>query len=268
MPQDDRSGAKIGVLVPYTNTNLEPDLRLLSPPGATIHAARLGGYDVEEIPGADQMAGLGAAPLDEPLRLIAGVRPDVVLYGCTSATLTHGPAFDRDLAAKIMAMAGARSITAAGALVAGIKALGLSRVGFASPYLGEINDQAVAFLKAEAIETVCRADIGRPLGNYGQGELTPEEIFKLALRADHPEAQGIVLSCTDMRALEVVERLEVKLQKPVVTSNQAMVFCLMAALGQPRHQAAIGRLFDRLLACAWLSPLSRDSLSRSDRRLL
>ncbi|MEQ8652959.1 MAG: hypothetical protein RIC87_10890 [Kiloniellales bacterium] len=246
MAYDDRSGAKIGVLVPYTNTNLEPDLRLLCPPGATVHAARLGGYDVEEIPGAEQMAGLGAASLDEPLRLIAGVRPDVVLYGCTSATLTHGPDFDRDLAAKIKAVADAVSITAAGALIAGIKALGLRRVGFASPYLGEINDQAVAFLEAEGIRTVLCADIGRPLGNYGQGELTPEEVYQLALRADHQDAEAIVLSCTDMRALEVQDQLESRLDKPVITSNQAMVFCLMRALGLSRHEAAVGRLFAHL----------------------
>ncbi len=246
MTEDDRGSAKIGVLVPYTNTNLEPDMHLLCPPGATIHVARLGGYDVEAIPGSEQMAGLGEAPLDEPLRLISGVRPDVILYGCTSATLTLGPTFDRALAGRIKLMAGAVSITAAGALVAGIKALGLRRVGFASPYLGEINKQAVAFLEAAGVETLHCADIGRTLGNYGQGELKPEEVYALALRADHPDAEGIVLSCTDMRALEVVEQLEARLQKPVVTSNQAMVFCLMRALGLPRHSSAIGRLFDCL----------------------
>ncbi len=246
MPSDPRGGVRIGVLVPFTNTNLEPDMVLLSPPGAIVHVARMGGYDVDEIPGSEQMSGLGAAPLDEPLRLLAGARPDVVLYGCTSATLTHGPAFDRDLAAKIKALAGARSITAAGALVAAIKALGLKKVGFASPYLGEINEQAMAFLSHERIETLRCADIGRALGNYGQGELTPDEVFELALRADHPEAQGIVLSCTDMRSVEVVERLEAGLGKPVLTSNQAMVFCLMRALGLPRHASAVGHLFDHL----------------------
>jgi len=95
-----RGRARIGVLVPFTNTNLEPDMVRLCPSGCTLHFARLGGYDADEIPDAAQMAGLGAADLDEPLRLIAGVRPDVILDGCTSATLTHGPAFDRDLAAR------------------------------------------------------------------------------------------------------------------------------------------------------------------------
>ena len=103
-----RGRARIGALVPFTNTNLEPDLAMLRPEGVSLHFARLGGYDADEIPDDEQMAGLGAADMEEELRLIQGVRPDLIMYGCTSATLTHGPEFDRDLAAKIKAPVGGR----------------------------------------------------------------------------------------------------------------------------------------------------------------
>ncbi len=243
---ETRTAAKIGVLVPYTNTNLEPDMEMLRPPNTTVHFQRMGGYDVDEIPGSEQMAGLGASDISHDLRMIAGVRPDIVLYGCTSATLTHGPAFDADLARQIKAQSGAQSLTAAGSLIAGIKTLGATRVGFSSPYVGEINTQAVEFLSQNGIETVRCADIGRELGNYGQGELTPDEVFDLACQADHPDAQAIVLSCTDMRAVEVIDRIEAYLGKPVVTSNQAMVFCMIQMLKLNRHTALPGRLFDHI----------------------
>ena len=243
---ETRTAAKIGVLVPYTNTNLEPDMEMLRPPNTTVHFQRMGGYDVDEIPGSEQMAGLGASDISHDLRMIAGVRPDIVLYGCTSATLTHGPAFDADLARQIKAQSGAQSLTAAGSLIAGIKTLGATRVGFSSPYVGEINTQAVEFLSQNGIETVRCADIGRELGNYGQGELTPDEVFDLACQAAHPDAQAIVLSCTDMRAVEVIDRLEAHLGKPVVTSNQAMVFCMIQVLKLGRDAALPGRLFDHI----------------------
>jgi len=243
---DLRTGPKIGVLVPFTNTNLEPDLALMCPAHATLHAARLGGYDVDELPGADQMAGLGASDLSEPLRLISGVRPKAVLYGCTSATLTHGRAFDMALARQIHDASSAVSITAAGALVQALKALGARRVGFASPYLGEINAQAAAFLASEDIDTVRVHDIGRALGNYGQGELTPDEVYDLARAADAPEAEAIVLSCTDMRSVEVINAIEAAVGKPVVTSNQAMVFALCQALDLAKPEVSPGRLFECL----------------------
>ncbi|MEX0304581.1 MAG: Asp/Glu racemase [Leisingera sp.] len=246
MTHETRTRAKIGVLVPFTNTNLEPDMMLMRCLDTTVHFQRMGGYDVDEIPGSNQMAGLGASDISQDLKMISGVRPDVVLYGCTSATLTHGPGFDEQLAKDIKAGSGALSFTAAGALVEAIKALGATKVGFSSPYLGEINTQAMDFLAQNQIATVKCADVGRELGNYGQGELTPDEVFDLACQADHPEAQAIVLSCTDMRSVEAVDRIEAALGKPVVTSNQAMMFAVMRALGLPRQGNVPGRLFDLL----------------------
>ena len=231
MTQPNRGRARIGVLVPFTNVNLEPDLALLCPPGVSLHFSRLGGYDQDEIPDDTQMAGLGASDMSEELRLLQGVKPDLIMYGCTSATLTHGPDFDRDLAARIQARSGASTVTAAGALVHALRSLGVSKVAFASPYVGAINDQAEAFLAGEGIATVHRADIGVALDNYGQGALTPDEVFALGRRADGPQAQAIVLSCTDMRSVETVDRLEAATGKPVVCSNQAMMFQASEMLG-------------------------------------
>ena len=108
-----RGRARFGVLVPFTNTNLEPDMALMRPGGVSLHFARMGGYDEDEIP-MNPDARIGAADLDEPLHLLMGAKPDVVFYGCTSATLTHGPEFDRQLAARISADSGAKTVTAAG----------------------------------------------------------------------------------------------------------------------------------------------------------
>ena len=52
---DTRGRARIGLLVPYTNSNLEPDFAMMKPEGISIHVARMGGYDENEIPDAGQM---------------------------------------------------------------------------------------------------------------------------------------------------------------------------------------------------------------------
>ncbi|WP_306115811.1 MULTISPECIES: Asp/Glu racemase [unclassified Roseovarius] len=239
-----RGRAKVGVLVPFTNTNLEPDMMALAPPGVSLHFSRIGGYDADEIPDEDQMAGLGAANMDEPLRLLQGIGPDVILYGCTSATLSHGPAFDRDLATRIRSQSGAKTVTAAGALLAALGALGVRRIGFASPYVPSLNDRAIAFLADEGVEAVSRADVQGVLDNSGQGALTPDAVFELGLRADSPEAEAIVLSCTDMRGVEAIAKLEKAVGKPVVTSNQAMMFQTLQALGIADVPTGYGCLFE------------------------
>ena len=227
---NSRGRARFGILVPFTNSNLEPDMALLRPEGVSMHFARMGGYDADEIPDEAQMQGLGAADLEEPLSLLSGVKPDVILYGCTSATLTHGPEFDRALTAKIKLDSGAQTVTAAGGLVQALQAIGAKTIGFASPYVPKINDMAIDFLKRSGIKTIARSEVQETLDNDGQGGLAPDRVYELGCGAEHQNADAIVLSCTDMRSVEVIDALEERLGKPVVTSNQAMLFTCLQKL--------------------------------------
>ena len=169
----------------------------------------------------------------------------MILYGCTSATLTHGPDFDRELARQIKANSGAETVTAAGALVHAMKTLGIKRIGFASPYVSAINDMAVDFLKNSGIETINRSEIGSDLDNYGQGALNPSAVFDLGLAANHPEIEAIVLSCTDMRSIEIIADLDKEVGKPIITSNQAMAFQAMQLAGIDVALAGFGQLLER-----------------------
>jgi len=241
-----RGRARIGLVVPVSNTNFESDLILLRPQGVSLHVTRAGGYDLDEVPDSEQMRRFALASLEEVISALSAARPDVILYGCTSATLAHGPEFDSEFAERITAMSGVPAVTAAGALVEALAALQVRRIAFSSPYVEQLNREAIAFLEQCGIQTVSSAYVGSNLGNYGQGELTPEEVYELGCRADHPEAEAIVLSCTDMRAVEVVEVLERDLSKPVVTSNQALLFSAVRRLSLPPETVVrCGRLFDR-----------------------
>ncbi len=241
-----RGRARLGVIVPMSNTNLEPDMMLLRPEGVSLHFARAGGYDLNRVPDSDQMRRFAEASLDAVLALLLPARPDVLLYGCTSATLAKGPDFDRAFAAKLSERAGAPAVTAAGALVEALKDLGLGRVGFCSPYTEALNREAAGFLTEAGIEVVEQAYVGEDLGNYGQSALEPAAVFDLGRRADHPRAEAVVLSCTDMRAVEIIEQLEAATGKPVVTSNQALAYAAMKRLPFETDLSQLpGRLFAR-----------------------
>ena len=99
-----------------------------------------------------------------------------------------------------------------------------------SPYVESLNQEAIQYLMDCGISTVSHAYVGSDLGNVGQGALTPNEIFELGLRADSPEAEALVLSCTDMRAVETTARLEQALGKPVITSNGALMKAALSRL--------------------------------------
>jgi maleate isomerase len=62
---------------------------------------------------------------------------------------------------------------------------------------------------------------------------------------DHPSAQAIFVSCTDLRALEVVNQLEELVAKPVLTSNQVTFWGIAKAVRISQPLRRFGTLFER-----------------------
>ncbi|MEM7342846.1 MAG: Asp/Glu racemase [Chloroflexota bacterium] len=247
MMRESRGRARLGIVVPFSNTNLEPDMQMLRPNGVSLHFARAGGYDLDEVPDSDQMRQFALASLDEVVTSLAAAQPDVLLYGCTSATLAHGPTFDRQFAQQMTDMTGKPAVTAAGALVFALETLRIRNIAFSSPYVEQLNQEAIEFLGQCGVETVSSAYVGEDLGNYGQSALTPDRVVALGIEADSDEAEALVLSCTDMRAVEAIDALEQTLGKPVITSNQALMFAAAKALDLSQDEVVkTGQLFDHL----------------------
>ncbi len=235
---------RIGVIVPASNTNAEPDCLALAPPTVTLHVTRSGGYDVDAIPDSDEMRRFVRQQLDDQLQMLVDARVELVAYACTSATLADGPEFDREFCAGIEHKTGLPAVTPAGALVDALRALGARRIAFTSPYVARLNREAVAFLEACDLEVVRQHGFERELSSLDQNRLTPEDAYEMGLAADHDDADALVISCTDYRALEAVPALEARLAKPVVTSNSALMFASLQRLDIDAGSPPIGgRLF-------------------------
>lgn len=234
---------KVGVLVPYTNTNLEKDLFSLTLPNVSFHFTRIGGYDLEEIPDHDQMKKMGDSDLNESLNLISAIKPDIILYGCTSATLTRGLKYNYYLENLISTKTNSKVVTASSALINAINDLKIKKIGFASPYEKKINDNAISFFSDAGIKTISCSNISSKIKSLEQGLLKSSEIIELVLQANSNNADAIILSCTDLKTLEIIEQLEKKLNKPVISSNQAMIYSLIKILNIRPHNNFPGKLF-------------------------
>ena len=70
----------------------------------------------------------------------------------------------------------------------------------------------------------------------------PNVAYKLARIVDSPEAQGVLISCTNFRTLEIIEKLEMDLMKPVVTSVQATVWAALRKIGIGESISGWGKL--------------------------
>ena len=209
--------------------------------GKGEHVIPEGDRLVFETPGGGGYGSPLEREASEVVDSLLGCRPDIVLYGCTSATLARGPEFDVDFRRRIEEHAAVPAVTAASAVIEALRDLGVERFAFSSPYVSSLNDLAVSFIEAFGFRCVGRADAGAPLGNDDVAALTPEDVAALAGEADCAGAEAIVLSCTDMRAAEAVPAIEARRDKPVVTSNQAMMHTALKRLGISPDECALRR---------------------------
>ena len=130
-------GKRVGLIVPSTNTVMEPDLYRNLPSGTTVHTSRMlleGSVTIE----AEEL--MLDVYLPECARQIGTLQPDVVVFGCTSAGALRGPAYEQELAGEISKATGAPTITIMGAVVDELQRLGVKSVAVLTPYSEEIND--------------------------------------------------------------------------------------------------------------------------------
>jgi maleate isomerase len=243
-----RFGTRLGVIVPSSNTNLEPDVIGLLPSGAWAHFNRIGEYAVDSVPDLSQLRELATGALESRVRELRAAGADVIAYGCTSASYAMGTAFDHELTEAMESWSSLPAVTAARGIVEAISALAVGRVGLASPYEAGVHEAAISFLETAGVQVVASAFPGRPLTNREQGEFAPADVVALARHANVPAAEAVVLSCTDMRAVELVETLEAEFGKPVITSNQALVW---AALSRASVTAEVMPRCGALMSSHW-----------------
>lgn len=219
--------ARIGLIVPSVNINSEPEFCRLKPEGVSVHAART----ISEGPASRAHYGAMADGTREAARLLATVAPDLVVYACTSGSIS----FDREQIKREMAEVCAAPVTTtADAVLAALRELDVRKVALATPYVPFVVQDEIQFLEREGYRVVSERSLGlgKTFAEKLQLQRTPlQTIYRIGLSVDCSEADVIFLSCTGLGALDVIDELETKTGKPVITSNQVTFWHCMRMLG-------------------------------------
>lgn len=234
-PRNYARRRRFGIIAPSVNTVLEPELYGLGLSHVSFHFART---SLEH--GSDEEA-LRAMANDAPAAasLLGHVRPEMIMYACTSGSIVGGPGFDGDVARAITRQTGIPASTTATAVVQALQALGANRIGVGTPYLEWVTRAEVEFFRAAGLETIATASLGLTDG-HDMAALEQFDIRQLAQAVDRPEVDAVFLSCTDLPTLDVIAQLEEELGKPVVSSNLATAW---AMVGGAAELAGLARLF-------------------------
>lgn len=160
--------------------------------------------------------------VDRAARELATARVNVILMAGTAGAFNGGPGFDRELIRRMEDAAGIPATTTMTAVLDALAALNIGKVAIATSYIGEVDAALVHVLRAEGVEVVGIKGMGL-LKSIDMGDIQPEATIRFAQEAFSamPDADGYLISCGNLRALETVQPLETALGKPVITSNLA-----------------------------------------------
>jgi len=232
--------AKIGLIVPSTNTVNEPEFNMMAPHGVSIHSARimlLGKATEESYIKMGEETSRAAAELGT-------AEVDVIAWGCTSGSVVVPR---EQLESHIVEASGIQAVTTIGAVLAALDALGAKRIALGTPYVDFVNQAEVKFLEdaGYAVTSMYGLELGETQEERrGIGRVPPESLFRLVRYIDRPEADIIFLSCTNLATVEMIAELEQEVGKPVVTSNQATFWHSLRTAGLRDKIEGFGSLLE------------------------
>jgi maleate isomerase len=225
---------KLGLIVPSWNTVMEYEVQRMAGSTMSAHSVRIPHTgDTEE-----NLLNL-ATQAPAVAKLLAHAKVNVIGYGCTAGGFLKGPEGDRKVGAEIAEATGIPVATSATAIADALRAVGARRVGVASPYAVWLNERVRQFLEADGFDVVAI----QGLGTEAHATITLERVEALAAEVNKPEAQAIFISCSNFRTLEIIESLEQRFGKPVVTSNASTMWKMLRVIGDRRAIPGAGRLF-------------------------
>ena len=228
--------SRIGLLVPSSNTTVEPEFYAALPAGVSLHVARL--FLTQIAP--DSILNM-VDDLETQSRNLASADVDVIVLGSTAPSFLKGLGYDREMIARIEEATGKPATTTSTALIDAIRHIGAVRVALGSAYDETVNALAQGFLEANGVEVLAARGLGL-VDNLTVGRLDVSSADELAREVDHADAEAVVLACTNWKTMDAIERLEADLDKPVLSTTQVSVWAALRMIGHGDGVEGYGRL--------------------------
>ena len=166
---------------------------------------------------------------------------DCIVYGCTSGTIAAGY---NSIEEKIkLAKPEAKVTTPSTAAIKALKKLEIKKISIFTPYSKKLNDEVVEYFKKENFNVTSNSyfDIE---SDFDIGKVDQNYLYEVLSKIDLSDADALFVSCTALPVLPIIDKLEKKLDKVVLSSNQALIWDTLEKIGKHDSIKGFGKLFN------------------------
>ena len=228
--------AKLGFVLLASEQTIESEMMRYVPEGVGVHFSRANNPD--EIT-ATTLAAMRDSLAPAAAVLAPNADLDVICYACTSGSVVMGE--DVVIGELLRGSNARQATTLVSGVFAAFEALGVRRVAVATPYLDEVNRIEADYFANKGFDVVRLEGLNLTLDSE-MVRVTPNYLRDFAISVDSPDAEAVFVSCGALRSVEVIDEIEAVVGKPVVTSNQGMLWHCRRLSGIDDRLDGMGRL--------------------------
>ena len=166
---------------------------------------------------------------------------DCIAYGCTSGTVAVG--FSSIKQKVNLAKPEAKVTTPITSAVKAFKALNINKISVFTPYTKEINDSIINYFEKEniTINSLSYFDIA---SDIDIGKVDQDDLFDVLSEINLENSDALFVSCTALPVLSIIDKLEKKLDKIVLSSNQTLIWDSLNQIEYKEKIEGFGKLFN------------------------
>jgi maleate isomerase len=234
---------KIGVLVPSTNTIVEPDFYQMAVPGVTGHFSRIHVRD-QDMGSNTAFRNLLTQLREETeyaVQRVMTADPDYLVMGMSAETFWGGLEGNRELKSHIGKLSGLSVATGAEACQRVLELFQVKRIGVVTPYQPVGDENVVKFFGDLGVEVVALKGL-KCASAVSIAHVTEDTLRDALMEVDSDKTEALIQVGTNLSMLRLADEAERWLGKPVIAINAAIWWMALRDNGISDRMYGLGRL--------------------------
>lgn len=234
---------KFGVIVPSTNTIVEPDFYRMTVPGVTAHTSRIWIRD-QDLSNNDAFEALLEqirVEIEYAVQRVMTAEPDYMVMGMSAETFWGGVQGNREFIRNIKAWSGLDVATGAEACERALNLFGAKKIGVVTPYQQIGDDNVIKFFNEIGFEVVRIKGLKCPTA-VSIAHVTDTTLRQALHEVNGEDVDALVQAGTNLRMVGLADEAERWLDKPVIAINAATWWMALRDNGIEDKVYGCGRL--------------------------
>ena len=174
-------------------------------------------------------------------KILPDEKVNTIAYGCTSGTIAIG---ENNVKEKILsAKPGCYVTTPVTSAIKAFKQMNIKKIALFTPYPESVNKIILDYFTKKNIEVSSFASLNLNLDSEF-ANVDPNYILEISSKLETKNADALFISCTALPVLNILNKLEQTIKKPVLSSNQTLIWDTIRSIGYKSPIKGYGKLLE------------------------